>query len=454
MKSYDVVVIGGGAGGLSAARTAAYEGASSLLISDSPLGGDCTWTGCVPSKTLLEAAARGAGFAEAMAQVHETIAEIASREDATVLASEGVDVIDGRAELVDSHTVMVHGEHISAAHIVLATGATPVLPPVPGLDDVGALTSEDLWDLQEPPRRLAILGGGPIGCELAEAMARLGVKVTIYEMADRVLAREEPEASEIILRVLNREGVEVRLGQPVQQAARANDGQILLTAGGTTDRFDRVLVAAGRRPSSRGFGVEEVGIALTDRGHIAVDDKLRTNIDHIFAIGDVNGLLPFTHAADEQGRLVAWQATGSRRAWKFDAQQVPWVTFTSPEVARIGVAEADAPRGSRVAFVPLSEVDRAVAANQTEGFVKLIAAPRRVLRNLGGGRLVGATIVAPRAGEMIHEPALLLRTGGFVGRLAQLTHAYPTWSMAIGRAAGQFFQPVGGLQARPAKRSR
>lgn len=452
MKHYDVAVVGGGAGGLSAARAATLEGATTALISDAPLGGDCTWTGCVPSKSLLEAAHAGLSFGAAMARVHATIEEIASRESPAVLRSEGTDVIEAWARLTDPHTLELDdGSRVRADKIILATGATPALPPVPGLDQCSPLTSDDVWSLGEAPERLAILGGGPIGCELAEAMAAFGVRVTIHEMADRLLPREEPEASDVVLRSLQARGVQVSLGAPVS-SARAVARGYELTTGGTVTVHDRVLVAAGRRPRSQGFGAEEIGIELTERGHLQVDDRLRTAHDHIWAVGDVNGLLPFTHAADEQGRLAAWQATG-RRAWKFDAERTPWVTFTSPEVARIGLSEAEAPRGARVAWLPLNEVDRAVAAEATEGFVKLIAAPRRLLRNAGGGRLVGATIVAPRAGEMIHEVALALRTNAFVGRLAQLTHAYPTWSMAVPRAAGQFFQPMGGREARPARRN-
>ena len=453
MRCYDLIAVGGGAGGLAAARAAAIEGKRVALVSDAPIGGDCTWTGCVPSKTLIAAAAEGASFADAMARVHRTVEHIAGTESAEVLHGEGVTVIEGRAVLRGQGVLDINGDRVTGDRIVLATGAHPAVPPIPGLRDLAYLTNEDLWELTEAPRRLGILGGGPIGCELAQAMARLGVDVTVFEMARQLLPSEEPEASAVVEKALVADGVRVILGQAVTEVnAIGSGGSAEIIAGEHRVDVDKVLVAVGRVPNTADLGLEAAGVTLTDRGHIEVDSQLRTTADHIWAVGDVNGLLPFTHAADEQGRLAAWGAVGRRMRWTFDAQRVPWTTFTSPEVARVGVAEAEAPRGAKVAFLPMAENDRAIAADRTDGFIKLIAAPRRVLRNLGGGRIVGATVVGERAGEMIHEPAMLMLLNGFTGRLAQLTHAYPTWSTGIQKCAAQFFQEIEGRSARPARR--
>lgn len=454
MADFDLIAIGGGAGGLAAARAAAVAGKRAALVTDGPIGGDCTWTGCVPSKTLIAAAAQGADFAIAMQRVRETVTHIASTENAAVLESEGVTVLEGRGRLVAPDTVQVGAGRHTAAHVVIATGGAPVVPGIPGLGELDHLTTETIWELDAAPRRLGVLGGGPVGVELAQAMARLGVQVTVFEMADRLLPREEPEASDVVCAALEAEGVRLIVGEAVA-AVRAvgGAGGAVLTAGDHAVEVDKVLVAVGRRPATGDLGLEDVGVTLTEQGHIRVDSRLRTSVPTISAVGDVNGLLPFTHAANEQGIIVGRRAAGVRMSWKFDAGRVPWVTFTSPEVARVGVAEAEAPRGAMVAYLPMAENDRAIASGRTQGFIKLIAAPRRVFGMAGGGRIVGATIVAERAGEMIHEPAFAMLTRSFTGRLAQLSHAYPTWSVGIQKAAAQFFQEVEGRRARPAKRS-
>lgn len=452
MTDFDLVAIGGGTGGLAATRAAAVAGKRAALITDSPIGGDCTWTGCVPSKTLIAAAAQGFDFPDAMKRVHETVAHIAGTEDAGVLESEGITVIEGRARLVGGKTVDVNGTRLTADAIVLATGSRPVSLPIEGLDGVDHLTNENVWDLEELPERLGIVGGGAIGCELAQAFARFGTEVTQWEVMDRLLVIEEPEASETIERVFAAEGIEVRKGNFMSGITPLGGPRAVLDAGTNPVEVDQVLIAAGRAPNTADLGLEDAGVELTERGHIKVDTKLRTTADGIYAVGDVNGLLPFTHSANEQGILVGRMASGVRMTWKFDAGRVPWTTFTSPEVARVGVTEAQAPRGSRVAYLPMAENDRAVAEGRTAGFIKLIAAPRRFLRNAGGGQIVGATIVGDRAGEMIHEPALVMLTNMFTGRLAQLAHAYPTWSLGVQKAAGQFFQEIEGRTARPAKR--
>jgi pyruvate/2-oxoglutarate dehydrogenase complex dihydrolipoamide dehydrogenase (E3) component len=295
---HDLIVVGGGPGGMAAARAAARAGARPLLVQRGPIGGDCTFIGCVPSKALIEAAARGEPFTDAMAIVRRAVG--------TIAATEGDDVF-------------------------------------------------------------------------------------------------------------RREGVEV-----------------------------------GRRGATAGLGLESAGVE-TERGLVKVDRHLATTAPGMWAVGDVNGLLPFTHAADEMGRIAAANALSRWPRHSFDPSAIPWVIFISPEVGRVGLTEAEeAEHRARVAYLPMTEVDRAIVAGETRGFVKLIAGPRRILGNAGGGRLVGATVVASRGGELVHEPALAMRTGMFAGRLAQAVHAYPTWSIALRQAAAQLFMEIDGRTARPA----
>ncbi len=453
---YDVVVVGGGAAGLSAARTVMRRGKRAALVSDGPLGGDCTFTGCVPSKTLIEAAAAGCSATEAFARVHETVARIAATETADVLRDEGVDVLEGRGAFGPGGAFEVDGTTVRAAKFVLATGSRPALPPIPGLDLPGVITNEELFEAADAPTSIVILGAGPIGCELAQALVRLGVRVTLLEMADRVLIAEEPEASEIAAAALRADGVDLRLGHRVTGiAVTGPDGRLgVSTAAGSDVVAEQVLVALGRRPVTEGLGLEHVGVTTDRSGYIETRSDLRTSRRGVWAAGDVTGRLPFTHAADEMGRLAGWNATIPMGRFRFNAEWIPWVTFTDPEVARVGVSEADAPSSARVAYLPMGENDRAVTAGETDGFVKLIVGPHPLARHLAGGRVLGATIVARRAGEMIHEPTLAMRTRMMAGRLAQTVHAYPSWSVGIQKAAAQLFFEIEGRRARRVRTGR
>ena len=451
--SHDLLVIGGGAAGMAAARTAARLHKRVALVQDGPVGGDCTFTGCVPSKTLIEAADDGVPFDQAMSRVRDTVARIAATETADVLRGEGVDVVEGRAQLTGPGSVTVAGRALTAPRMILALGAGPMVPDIPGLRDSEHLTNETVWVLRTRPDSLTVLGGGAIGCELAQAFARLGTRVTVVEAMDRLLAKEEPEAGAVIGAALARDGVEVCLGTKVTAVRRPADGvvRVELDDGSTVDSA-QLLVAVGRRPATDGLDLAAAGVQVDERGYIKVDERLRANGGRVYAVGDVNGGLQFTHAADEMGRTAALNALRFPLRLRFRSDAVPWVTFTRPEVARVGMSEADAAEhGGRVAHLPMSAVDRAIAAGRTEGFITLIAGPRLLSRNLAGGRLLGATIVAERAGEMIHEVALAMRVGAFTGRLAQTVHAYPTWSTGVRSAAAQFFFELDGRQARPAE---
>ncbi len=450
----DLIVIGGGSAGLGAANAGNRAGKNVLLINDGEPGGDCTFWGCVPSKALIAKSRNGASFDDALAHVRSAVNRIGAAETFSVLESHGMKTANGRARFVANDTVEVDGTRYSAPKIIIATGSRAFVPPIPGLDTVDFVTNKEIFNLSTKPTSLAVLGGGPIGVELAQAMAGLGVAVTIFEMADRLLAREEPEASICVAEALRADGIDLRLGAAVSSVAPVPTGGVRVDTADSSDTFDQLLVATGRRPNSEGLDLEAAGITATERGHIETNDKLETTVDGIYAAGDVTGKLPFTHAADEMGRLATAHAFGLMQRWKFKEHWVPWATFTNPEVARVGLTEAEAAeKGGRVAYLPMGEFDRAITDGATNGFVKIIAGPKPLTRRAFGGEIIGATIVAPRAGEMINEIALAMRTRMFTGRLGQSTHAYPTWGFAIPQTVAQFFFEQNGRTARPARKS-
>jgi pyruvate/2-oxoglutarate dehydrogenase complex dihydrolipoamide dehydrogenase (E3) component len=447
----DLIVIGGGAAGLGAARAARARGATVAIVERGRLGGDCTFTGCIPSKTLLEAARAGTSFAEATARVTATIERVAALEDAPALQREGIEVLSGEARFTGPSTLSVDGSVVSGRAIVLATGADPAIPPVAGLESIAYLTSETVFGLSAPPSSLAIIGAGPLGVELASAFSAFGCETALIEQAPRILPHEEPLASEVIARALDDRRVTLHLGTGIERVEQAGAGapvRIHLDDGHVLTA-ERVLVAAGRRPRTAGLGLELAGVETGADGRAVVDRRLRTSAPAIFAAGDVTGPPYLTHMAYNTGRIAALNALSRRPLRTVSRSAIPQVTFTEPEVARVGITEEEAAgRGARVAFLPMSEVDRALTAGLTDGFVKLIAGPRRVTRRLAGGRLLGATIVAPRAGEMLQELVLAVRLGLFPAQIASTLHPYPTWSIAVQQAAAQFFGTYGGRTAR------
>jgi pyruvate/2-oxoglutarate dehydrogenase complex dihydrolipoamide dehydrogenase (E3) component len=410
----------------------------------------------VPSKTVIESARAGLAFDRAFDRARAVVAEIASTETADVLRREGVVVLEGEGELLGPSrggggpTVRVGETDVDAKGVVLALGSRPLVPPIPGLTEIDALTSENLWDLREAPSSLAVIGGGSIGCELSQALSALGVDVSIVELADRLLSREDPPASAIVAQSLEKAGVAVRAGVG---AASVSPAGVSLSDGSEVTA-DRVFVAVGRSPNSDRGGVIDAGVAVDDRGFVVTGANLSTSLDGVYAAGDITGLSPFTHAADLMGRIAAANVLSRFGRKRFDPAKVPAVTFTDPEVASIGLTEAEAAAqhdDAMVAELPLSSHDRAIAAGRTDGYIKLIAGPNPLIGSAGGGRLVGATIVADRAGEMIAELALAMQVRAFVGQLAMTAHPYPTWSYGIPKAAAQFFTTVEGRSARPAR---
>lgn len=457
-ERWDLLVLGGGTAGIVAAKTAASLGARVLLVERDRTGGDCLWTGCVPSKALLAAAdaaarARAASrfgvhvqevrvdFGQAMDHVRASIDHIAPVDSPEALEAAGVTVRRGTGRFVGDGVIDVDGQTLHFTQAVIATGAEPAVPPIPGLADLDILTSDSVWELREPPRRLAVLGAGSIGCELGQGLARLGVDVTLVEGAARILPREDPDAAAVVHSTLEAEGLEIRLGRSVTSVASTGpqSGRLCLEDGSSVE-FDRLLVAVGRRPRTRDLGLEAIGVEVDERGFVVVDRTLRTTNPRLWAAGDLTGHPQFTHVAGVHGSLAASNAVlGVRRAVETSA--VPRVTYTHPEVAAVGVDTGRERDGLRVLTLGHSHVDRAVTEGDTAGLTRLAVDPK--------GRIVGATVVGPRAGETLGELALAIRRGLRTRDLAGITHAYPTWNDGPWNAA---IADVREQLARPATR--
>jgi len=444
---YNLVVVGAGTAGLVSAAGAAGLGAKVALVEEHLLGGDCLIAGCVPSKTLLRAAraaheiraaqplgVRAPGgvevdFGAVMARLRRVRAEIASNDSVARFTGLGVDVFLGRGRFQGPDTLEVAGARLRFARAVIATGARAVHPAIPGLLEAGFLTNENVFHLTEQPRRLALIGGGPVGCELAQAFARLGSEVTLIHDREQLLEREDPDAGSILERVLRREGVRLLLGAAVEQVERASGEKRLRVkhAGGLeTVAVDEILVGAGRRPNLEGLGLEAAGVRHDPVRGVEVDDRLRTSNRRIFAAGDVCMAWKFTHAADAAARIVIQNALflGRRR---LSALTMPWCTYTDPEIAHVGLAPREAEEQGLALDTylrPLSEVDRARADDASDGFVKLHVAK-------GKDRILGATVVARNAGDLVSEISVAMAGGIGLGRLAQVIHPYPTQAEAI-----------------------
>jgi pyruvate/2-oxoglutarate dehydrogenase complex dihydrolipoamide dehydrogenase (E3) component len=428
---YDLVVLGGGSAGLAAATFAAGMGARVVLVEADRLGGDCTWTGCVPSKALIHAArvahqARtsgwlGAGdvdFPAVMRHVREAVRRVSEQETAASLRARGIDVVIGRARFLDGNAVEADARRLEARRFVVCTGAEPAPPPIPGLRDVPHLTYRTVFDLERLPRRLLVLGGGPLGAELAQAFQRLGSSVTILEQLDRLLPMAHPEASALIEQRFRREGIELVLGSEMERVD-GGGGEVVVAAAGGRRAGDVLLVATGRRPRLAGLGLEDIGVTVTPHG-IEVDVDLRTSLHHVYAAGDVAGGPQFTHYAVWQGYAAARNALFPGRL-RGIRTPVPWVVFTDPEVAQVGLSEEDARAGGRRVEVhrwPVERIDRAHAEGDTDGFLELVTA--------GGDRLLGATIVSAGAADLANQVAVAMETGAGLARLSRTIHVYPT----------------------------
>lgn len=440
---YDLCVIGGGSAGLVTAAGAAQLGARVALIERARMGGECLNSGCVPSKALLRSAEvamlmrRGAEFGlgpttgsvdlgSVMKHVRDVIREIAPHDSPERYHAMGVEVIAGDARFTAPHAVDISGCMLSARWFVIATGSEPLLPPVPGLGELPILTNENIFAVCEPVPHLVVLGGGPIGLELAQAFSRLGSTVTVVQAAPHVLPREDTDVANAVQKALEVDGVKIICGSRAERAAKSSAGislQVLADNHTLLVEGSHLLVATGRRPRLEGLNLEAAGLHTVE-GRLPVDTRLRTHQKHIYACGDVVGPYRFTHMAEHQAGIVLRNII-FRIPAKVENRVVPWCTFTDPEVARVGLSEAEAVQtGVRheVFRVPFSSVDRAITDRSMTGFVKVIANPR--------GKLLGAAIVGAHAGELIHEYALALRHGLHLKDISAVIHVYPTYSQA------------------------
>ncbi len=441
----DMVVIGAGSGGLVAALIAATVKARVTLIEKNKMGGDCLNTGCVPSKALIRSARhaydnrRGSelGFDnielpvdlnKVMRRVQRAIAKIEPHDSVERYESLGVDVELGEGRIVSPWQVEVNGKLITTRNIVIATGAEPFVPPIAGIEMVDYLTSDNIWSLEQLPGRTIVLGGGPIGTELTQALARLGSQVTQVELLPNILPREDIEFSTLVREQLEAEGVSVMTGYKATEVG-SDDGEnylVVTDEAGIEQRvlFDQLVVAVGRKANTTGFGLEEIGVELNANGTVAVDDYLRTNFPNIFAIGDVAGPYQFTHTASHMAWYAAVNALfGVFRKFRVDYSVIPWATFCAPEIARVGMNEQEAKAAGidyEVTTYDVSDLDRAIADEAAHGLVK-------VLTRAGSDKVIGVTIAAEHAGELIGEFTLAMKHGIGLKKIMGTIHIYPTF---------------------------
>jgi pyruvate/2-oxoglutarate dehydrogenase complex dihydrolipoamide dehydrogenase (E3) component len=443
-------VIGAGSAGLSVAAGAVQMGASVVLVEKGEMGGDCLNTGCVPSKALIAAAHMAHAASESTAfgidlapaairfdavndHVHRVIGAIAPHDSVARFEGLGVTVIRAAAHFVDDRTVEAGGERIRARRFVVATGSRAAVPPIPGLAEGGFLTNETIFRLRDRPGHLIVMGGGPIGIEMAQAFRRLGSEVTVVEKVS-LLPRDEPEAVAVVRDALSAGGVRLLEGHGVVAVRRIGDAVHVDVDGGEAIVGTHLLVATGRRPNTEGLGLEAAGIAATARG-ITVDARLRTTNRRVFALGDVCGGPQFTHVAGYQAGIVIRNALFLLPA-KVDYAALPWVTYADPELAHAGLTEAEARKAGHSVEIlswPFAMNDRAQAERRTEGLAKIVVGSR--------GRILGATIVGPRAGELIGTWALAIAQRLGIGAVAGVVMPYPTLSEVSKRAAGSYYTP-------------
>ncbi|MGH3875012.1 MAG: dihydrolipoyl dehydrogenase family protein [Pseudonocardiaceae bacterium] len=440
MFEYDLAIVGAGSGGLTAARLGRFFAKRVALIDKDRLGGDCLHYGCVPSKALIKASRVAheaatadrwglsvqpvrSGLAAVNARVQRAIADIGKLDDVSALSEIGVDVLLGGATFRDPHTLRVGDRDVTAKFILIASGSRPAVPDVEGLAEVGYLTNEDVFDLSDLPGRLAVIGGGPIGVELAQAFHRLGCTVTVLQRGPHLIPRDDAEMIELLEHRFAAEGIDVRLDTRLS-AVRRDGGDIVLTLGDGELRVDRILCAVGRVPVMESLGLDAAGVITHARG-IAVNDLLQTNQSHIYAVGDVTGGPAFTHYAGHQAAHAVRNIFVPIKA-KFSPGHLPWVTFTDPEIAHVGRTEAEARAAGdtcQIVRFPYSHNERAVTDAEPVGLMKFLIDGKR--------RLIGAHIAGHCAGELINELTLAMNNDLTVDAIISSIHAYPTYSFAI-----------------------
>ncbi|MFK7867173.1 MAG: NAD(P)/FAD-dependent oxidoreductase [Alphaproteobacteria bacterium] len=448
---YNIIVIGGGSAGLVSSYIAATVKAKVALIEKHKMGGDCLNTGCVPSKALIRSAkmlsyakrAQEFGFKkteidfdfkDVMARVQKVIAAIEPHDSIERYTKLGVDCIKGDAHIISPHSVSVNGKTLTARAIIVATGARPMVPPIAGLHAIDYLTSDSLWDLTLLPEKLVVLGGGPIGAEMAQAFARLGSKVTLVEMAPQILIREDEEVIKLVTEKFNAEGIRVLTNHKAKSfktgalICEYEDKEVEI-------RFDKIIIALGRTANIKGFGLEEMGVEIRKQGTIDANPFLQTNIPSIYVCGDVTGPYQFTHTAAHQAWYACLNALFSPfKKFKVNYNVIPWATFIDPEIARVGLNEKEAKAQNipfEVTTYGIDDLDRAIADSSAHGFVK-------VLTHKGRDKILGATIVSAHAGELITEYILAMKYGIGLNKILGTIHIYPTLSEANKYAAGEW----------------
>ncbi len=449
----NLIVIGAGSAGLVSAYIAAAVHANVTLIEQHKMGGDCLNTGCVPSKALIKSAKIASliqrapefgihvenakiDFKAIMQRIQAIIKKIEPHDSISRYESLGVECIQGEAMMTSPWTVTVNGKTLNAKNMIIATGARPFIPPIKGIEAIDYLTSDNLWSLCELPQRLVVLGGGPIGCELTQAFARLGSQVTQVEMSARILSREDESVATIINHQFKQEGIDIRTNHLATEIIKQGEQKILRCQhnGQPVEiLFDEILIAVGRTANSQGFGLDKIGIELNNNQTIRVNERLQTTCPNIFACGDVIAPYQFTHTAAHE----AWYATvnalfGKLKYFKVDYNVIPWATFTDPEVARVGLNEQEAAEQGiayEVTEYSLDDLDRAIAESETQGVVKVLTVP-------GKDKILGATIVGNHAGELITEYISAMKHGFGMNKILGTIHIYPTLSEANKFAAG------------------
>lgn len=453
-KSFDrnMIIIGAGAGGLVSAYIAAAVKSKVTLVEKHQMGGDCLNTGCVPSKALIRSANAVAeisranefgidaeinniNFARVMGRIKNVIKTIEPHDSIARYSAMGVECLTAEAKIIDPWHVQIGDQVLTTKNIIVATGARPIVPPIPGLTDVPYLTSETLWQLTEQPSRLLVLGGGPIGCEIAQSFARLGSTVTQVEMAGQLLGREDSDAVAVVQAELQADGVSILLGNKVERFV-SEDGQYsAVLSNGDSVAFDQVFLALGRQANTRGFGLEALDVAITDRGLIEINEYQQTSIPNIYAVGDVSGPYQLTHVAAHQAWFAVVNALfGSVKKFATDYRVIPAVTYTYPELARVGISENEAQQAKldyQVTKYNIDDLDRAITDGETKGFVKVITAAN-------SDKILGVTIVASHAGELLAEYTLAMKYKLGLNKVLGTIHPYPTMSEANKYVAGNW----------------
>ena len=451
---YDLIVIGGGAAGLVAATGGAALGAKTALIEKKELGGDCTWYGCIPSKSLLKSAqvfSLAKRFKEfgisagaqntydpalVMFHVRDVIKKISAHHPAEVFEKKGIKVLFGTPKFINQNTIEFKGEKISAKRFIIASGSHPLVPPIDGLKDISYLTNENIFDLEVLPKSLAVLGGGPIGMELSLAFARLGVGVSIFEMFDRLMVREDKEIADVLVDEFKAEGIKIYTGKKAVRFLK-DGGMVSITLEDkekkqSVVKAEKVLVAVGRAANVQGLDLEKSGVKYSNKG-VEVDATLRTSAKNIYACGDVAGPYQFSHMAEYQAVIAVGNALLPFKR-KVDYSAVPWCTFTDPEVARVGLTEDEARakyKDIKVYRSPYSGNDRAVTDIEEKGLAKVIIDKK--------GYILGAHIAGANAGEIIHEYVLAKASKLKIGNLSSVIHIYPTLAQVVKRSADQYY---------------